>query len=136
MPPCKQVTGQRDGARLLVTLESKQADAVLDAAAQRFQQLLQPAAVVGVQRDVSRLSGQSGHVGGSRCSSGMPSPQRVSSDQRAVAGGGGGGRASSERSRLPPPAMLAVPRVVTVGQQQECVVSQAAAVLAQQSDDG
>lgn len=56
---CVQVTAQRDGARLLVTLESKQAER-LDTAVQRFQELLQPGAVLGVQQDVSSLSGQSG----------------------------------------------------------------------------
>jgi hypothetical protein len=54
-----QVIAQRDGARLLVTLESKQAER-LDAAVQRFQGMLQPGAVLGVQQDVSSLSGQSG----------------------------------------------------------------------------
>lgn len=54
-----QVTAQRDGAKLLVTLESKQAER-LDAAVQRFQEMLQPGAVLGVQQDVSSLSGQSG----------------------------------------------------------------------------
>lgn len=58
-----QVTAQRDGARLLVTLESKQAER-LDAAVQRFQTLLQPGAVLGVQQDVSSLSGQSGKHSG------------------------------------------------------------------------
>lgn len=54
-----QVTGQRDGARLLVTLESKQAER-LDAAVQRFQAMLRPGSVIGIQQDVSSLSGQSG----------------------------------------------------------------------------
>jgi hypothetical protein len=54
-----QVTAQRDGARLLVTLESKQAER-LDVAVQRFQTLLQPGLVIGVQQDVSSLSGLSG----------------------------------------------------------------------------
>jgi hypothetical protein len=40
-------------------LESKQAER-LDGAVQRFQELLQPGAVLGVQHDVSSLSGQSG----------------------------------------------------------------------------
>jgi hypothetical protein len=59
-----QVTGQRDGACLLVTLESKQADR-LDAALQRLQQLLPSGTVLGVQQDVSSLSGQSGKAGSS-----------------------------------------------------------------------
>lgn len=66
-----QVTGQRDGARLLVTLESKQTER-LDAAVHRFQELLQPGVVLGVQQDVSSLSGRSGHPS----SSGALSPER------------------------------------------------------------
>lgn len=73
-----QVTGQRDGASLLVTLESKQAER-LDAALQRFQGLVKPGAVLGVQRDVSSLSGLSGKPSNSSIA---PSPERPSAAGR------------------------------------------------------
>lgn len=73
------VTGQRDGASLLVTLESKQAER-LDAALQRFQGLVKPGAVLGVQRDVSSLSGLSGKP--SNSSSIARSPERPSAAGR------------------------------------------------------
>lgn len=81
------MTAQRDGARLLVTLESKQAER-LDAAVQRFQGMLQPGAVLGVQQDVSSLSGQSG-----KHSAAALSPEKAvggnagSSSTTAAAGG-------------------------------------------------
>jgi hypothetical protein len=56
---CVQVSGQRDGARLLVTLESKQADR-LDSALARFEELLPVGAFLAAQSDVSSLSGGAG----------------------------------------------------------------------------
>jgi hypothetical protein len=90
-----QVTGQRDGARLLVTLESKQAE-MLDGALERFQALLssdlaEPGLLLGVQKDISTLSGQSGQLSARGGSGALPSPQRPSSLDRAVGGGGSGG---------------------------------------------
>jgi hypothetical protein len=54
-----QVSGQRDGARLLVTLESKQADR-LDTALARFEELLPAGTFLAAQSDVSSLSGGAG----------------------------------------------------------------------------
>jgi hypothetical protein len=52
-PP--QVTNQADGARLLLALESKRRDALAPAAA-RLRGLLPPGALLGEQRDVTRLT--------------------------------------------------------------------------------
>lgn len=73
-----QVTGQRDGARLLVTLESKQTER-LDSALERLQELLRPGAVIDVQQDVSSLSGQSGPK--ASCSAAL-SPEKVTLHSR------------------------------------------------------
>lgn len=62
-----QVSGQRDGARLLVTLESKQTDR-LDSALARFQELLPHGTVIASQSDVSSLSGGTGATAGSNVS--------------------------------------------------------------------
>eukprot|EP00775_Hariotina_reticulata_P011537 gene11537-11680_t len=59
------VSGQSDGARLLVILESKQADR-LNAALGRFKELLPSGVAIAVQTDVSCLSGQSGASSGNR----------------------------------------------------------------------
>lgn len=103
-----QVTAQRDGARLLVTLESKQAER-LDAAVQRFQTLLQPGAVIGVQQDVSSLSGQAGKHSGSLPLSPVPQQQPGSAFSRA----GGSTPSTAEGT----------------GVQQMCGVQQAAAAV-------
>eukprot|EP00879_Flechtneria_rotunda_P024852 GHRR01026371.1.p1 GENE.GHRR01026371.1~~GHRR01026371.1.p1 ORF type:complete len:180 (+),score=65.05 GHRR01026371.1:811-1350(+) len=50
------VNAQRDGARLLVTLESKQPDR-LDVALSRFEELLPSGVYLSAQKDVSSLSG-------------------------------------------------------------------------------
>jgi hypothetical protein len=62
-----QVSGQRDGARLLVTLESKQADR-LDTALARFEELLPAGAFLAAQSDVSSLSGGTGVTAGANVS--------------------------------------------------------------------
>jgi hypothetical protein len=59
------VMGQSDGASLLVTLESKQAER-LDAVLERFRELLPPGAFLASQSDVSSLSGLCGSGSASR----------------------------------------------------------------------
>ncbi|KIY94316.1 hypothetical protein MNEG_13647 [Monoraphidium neglectum] len=49
------VTNQPDGARLLLTLESKRTDS-LTPAAERLKELLPEGALIGEQRDVTRLT--------------------------------------------------------------------------------
>ena len=66
------VTGQRDGARLLLALESKRPAALAPAAA-RLRELLPPGALLGEQRDVARLLGDGGGNGGN---GGSGSPAR------------------------------------------------------------
>lgn len=85
-----QVSGQRDGARLLVTLESKQAER-LDSATERLQGMLPRSALLGVQSDVSSLSGQSGLCGtrrnslGSMQAAGLATPTGCRSPAPAAA---------------------------------------------------
>jgi hypothetical protein len=62
-----QVSGQRDGARLLVTLESKQGDR-LDTALARFEELLPAGTFLAAQSDVSSLSGGTGVTAGANVS--------------------------------------------------------------------
>lgn len=59
--PVRQVTNQADGAKLLLTLESKRT-ASLSPAADRLRELLPPAALISEQRDVTTLieTGRSG----------------------------------------------------------------------------
>jgi hypothetical protein len=54
-PNKNQVTNQPDGARLLLTLESKRTDS-LTPAAERLKELLPEGALIGEQRDVTRLT--------------------------------------------------------------------------------
>ena len=68
------VTGQRDGARLLLALESKRPAALAPAAA-RLRELLPPGALLGEQRDVARLLGDGGG-GGNGGNGGSGSPAR------------------------------------------------------------
>ena len=103
-----QVTAQRDGARLLVTLESKQAER-LDVAVQRFQTLLQPGLVIGVQQDVSSLSGLSGK----HRSSLQLSPVRPQQQWGEVGRAGGSAQSTAEGT----------------GVQQMCGVQKAAAAV-------
>lgn len=51
----RQVTGQPDGARLLLSLESKRADSLPSAAA-ALRELLPPGSLLGEQSDVRRLT--------------------------------------------------------------------------------
>ena len=105
--PVLQVTGQRDGARLLVTLESKQAER-LDAALQRFQGLLKPGAVIDVQRDVSSLSGQSGKTSSSSALS--PEPRKGAGLSRGCGGSGVAGGDAAAGAAAVQSLAEAVPR--------------------------
>lgn len=81
------VTGERDGARLLLTLESKRAAALAPAAA-RLRELLPAGALLGEQRDVARLllaAGEGGSSPGRRAAPTAADAAAVTASASAVA---------------------------------------------------